>query len=231
MPKYFIYARKSTEDEERQQLSIPAQIDELRQFAKKEKLKVIDTFIESKTAKKPGRKLFNQMLEKIELGVADSIISWHPDRLARNAVDSGQILHLLDTNKLVDLKFPTLQFQNNAQGLFMLSISFGQSKYFIDNLSENTKRGLRQKIRQGGYPTQAPLGYLNDRLNKTVIVDKKKAPIIKQAFNHYSTGKYSLEAISNFFAKQGILSRHGNHLKKWTIKIKIPAILRSIKYL
>ena len=218
MPKYFIYARKSTEDEERQQLSIPAQIDELRVFSKKENLKVIDTFIESKTAKKPGRKLFNQMLEKIELGIADGIISWHPDRLARNAVDSGKILHLLDTNKLVDLKFPTLQFQNNAQGLFMLSISFGQSKYFVDNLSENTKRGLRQKIKQGGYPSQAPLGYLNDRLNKSIEVDKVKAPIVKQAFKLYSTGQYSLEAISAFFAKHKILSRHGNHIKKWTIK-------------
>ena len=218
MPKYFIYARKSTEDEERQQLSIPAQIDELRTFAKKENLKVIDTFIESKTAKKPGRKLFNQMLRKIEEGGANGIICWHPDRLARNAVDSGQVLHLLDTKKLIDLKFPTLQFQNNAQGLFMLSISFGQSKYFVDNLSENTKRGLRQKIKQGGYPSQAPLGYLNDRLNKTIEVDKVKAPIVVKAFKLYSTGQYSLEAISAFFAKYKLFSKTGKHFHKNRIK-------------
>ena len=78
MPKYFIYARKSTDDEERQQLSIPAQIDELRTFSQKENLEVIDTLIESKTAKKPGRKLFNEMLSRIEAGEADGIISWHP---------------------------------------------------------------------------------------------------------------------------------------------------------
>lgn len=59
MPRYFIYARKSTEDGERQQLSIPAQIEELRTFSHKENLQVVDTLIESKTAKKPGRKIFN----------------------------------------------------------------------------------------------------------------------------------------------------------------------------
>ena len=93
MPKYFIYCRKSTEDEERQQLSIPAQIDELRTFAQKENLEVLDTLIESKTAKSPGRKIFNQMLLRLEAGEADGIISWHPDRLARNAVDAGRIIY------------------------------------------------------------------------------------------------------------------------------------------
>src|SRR3989344_6689712 len=136
MPKYFIYARKSTESEERQQLSIPAQLDELRDFAKKNNLQVIDSFIESKTAKRPGRKIFNQMIGKIEQGEADGILSWHADRLARNAVDAGRIIYLLDTKKLVDLKFPTVMFQNNPNGLFMLSIAFGQSKYYVDFLSE-----------------------------------------------------------------------------------------------
>ncbi|MDZ7586782.1 MAG: recombinase family protein [Patescibacteria group bacterium] len=78
MPKYFIYARKSTDDEQRQLLSIPAQIDELRVFSQKENLEVLDTFIESKTAKKPGRKIFNQMISRIENDEADGIISWHP---------------------------------------------------------------------------------------------------------------------------------------------------------
>ena len=76
---YFIYARKSTDDEERQQLSIPAQLDELRTFAQKEGLVIADTFIESKTAKVPGRELFNQMLDRIEKGEAQGILSWHPD--------------------------------------------------------------------------------------------------------------------------------------------------------
>src|SRR3989344_383276 len=221
MPRYFIYARKSTEDGERQQLSIPAQIEELRTFSHKENLQVVDTLIESKTAKKPGRKIFNEMLERVEAGEADGIISWHADRLARNAVDAGRIIYLLDTKKLVDLKFPTVMFQNNPNGLFMLSIAFGQSKYYVDSLSENTKRGLRQKIRQGGYPSLAPVGYLNERLDKTISIDRKKAPIILEAFNLYSTGNYSMEAICKFLAANKVLGVRANKLMKVDIVKRI----------
>jgi len=178
-PSYFIYARKSTDDEERQQLSIPAQIDELKSFAQKEGLTVIDTIIESKTAKAPGRELFNLMIERINKGESQGILAWHPDRLARNAVDAGRIVYLLDRNILVDLKFPTFWFQNTSQGLFMLSIAFGQSKYYVDSLSENTKRGLRQKVRLGWMPAVAPRGYKNDQLTKTIIKDPKEWKAIK----------------------------------------------------
>lgn len=130
-PIYFLYARKSTESEERQQLSIPAQIDELNFFAQKENLVIANILTESKTAKQPGRIVFNEMIKRIESGEASGILAWHPDRLARNAVDAGQIVYLLDTGKLLDLKFPTFWFQNTSQGLFMLSIAFEQSKYTL----------------------------------------------------------------------------------------------------
>ena len=232
MPKYFIYARKSTDDEERQLLSIPAQIDELRTFAKKENLEVIDTLIESKTAKKPGRKIFNDLLSRIELGEADGIISWHPDRLARNAVDAGRIIYLLDTKKLVDLKFPTVMFQNNPQGLFMLSIAFGQSKYYVDSLSENTKRGLRQKVRRGEYPSFAPFGYLNDSRTKTIVMDKKKSVIAKQMFELYAKGDQRLEDIADFLAKSGIKSRSGKriHINRVTFMLHNPFYYGHFKY-
>jgi len=122
--KYFIYARKSTEDEEKQQLSIPGQITELKQFASSNKIKVEDILTETKSAKTPGRKVFNQLLGKIEKGEAQGILSWHPDRLARNAVDAGQIGDLLNTGKLLDLKFPSFWFEKTPQGLFMLNMPF-----------------------------------------------------------------------------------------------------------
>ena len=93
--KYYLYARKSTDEDDRQVLSIEGQVTELREFAIKEKLEVIDEFIESKTAKVPGRPIFNKMIEQIELGGhSDSIgiLAWHPDRLARNSVDGGKII-------------------------------------------------------------------------------------------------------------------------------------------
>ena len=150
--RYIIYTRKSTEDEDRQILSIEAQLVELKEFAAKEKLEIVASLYEAKTAKEPGRTKFAEMLQKIERGEADGIISWHPDRLARNSVDGGKIIYMIDRGLIKSLKFPTFWFEPTPQGLFMLQIAFGQSKYYVDSLSENTKRGLRQKIRNGVWP-------------------------------------------------------------------------------
>ena len=161
MIKYIAYCRKSTDEPDRQILSIEAQFAELEEFAAKENLKITQFITESKTAKEPGREKFAEVLEMIESGQAAGIISWHPDRLARNSIDGGKIIYLLDTGKILDLKFPSFWFENTPQGKFMLSIAFGQSKYYVDNLSENVKRGNRQKLRRGEWPNQAPFGYLN----------------------------------------------------------------------
>ena len=166
--KYFIYARKSTDSEERQVLSIEAQLAELKEFAAKEKLEIVASLCEAKTAKEPGRTVFGEMLDRIEKGAAQGILAWHPDRLARNSIDGGRIIYLLDTGKLKDLKFPTFWFDNTPQGKFMLNIAFGQSKYYIDNLSENIKRGHRAKLRKGIWPSFAPLGYLNNNKTKGI---------------------------------------------------------------
>jgi len=160
MLKYYLYARKSTDDEDRQVLSIESQINELREYAKKENLFIVEEFVEVKTAKEPGRPIFSFMLKQIEAGLADGILAWHPDRLARNSVDGGKIIYFVDLGIIKDLRFPTYRFDNTAQGKFMLSIVFGQSKYYIDNLSENIRRGMREKLRRGVWPGYAPLGIL-----------------------------------------------------------------------
>ena len=110
--KYFIYTRKSTDSEERQVLSIESQLAELKEFAAKEKLEIVASLCEAKTAKEPGRTVFGEMLDRIEKGEAQGILAWHPDRLERNSIDGGMIIYLLDTGKLKDLKFPTFWFDN-----------------------------------------------------------------------------------------------------------------------
>ena len=216
--KFFLYARKSTDVEDKQVLSIEAQLTELREFAKREKIYIVEKLIEKQSAKIPGRPIFNQMLKRIEKGEANGILSWHPDRLARNSVDGGKIIYLLDIGKLQYLKFPQFWFEDTPQGKFMLSIAFGQSKYFVDSLSENTKRGLRQKVRRGEYPSLAPIGYLNDVRTKTIAVDKKKTKTIKSAFELYVQGNSTLQDISDFLAHHGILSRGGKRIHKDRIK-------------
>ena len=86
--------------------------------------------MESKTAKEPGREIFNDMIASIEKNDAEGILAWHPDRLARNSIDGGRIIYLVDTGKITTLKFPTFWFDPTPQGKFMLSIAFGQSKYY-----------------------------------------------------------------------------------------------------
>ena len=212
MTKYFLYIRKSTDEDDRQVLSLEAQETELKEFAEKEKLQIVDIFRESQTAREPGRLIFNQMLDRIEKGEAEGILAWHPDRLARNSVDGGKIIFLIDSGKIQSLKFPTFWFEATPQGKFMLNIAFGQSKYFVDNLSENTKRGLRQKLRQGEMPGYAPLGYLNDLRNHTMVKDPQRFSLVKKLFELYATGNYSLKDLQKKITSAGLLSRKGNKL-------------------
>ena len=209
MSHFFLYARKSTDVEDKQILSIDAQTNELREFAAREGLNVVEELIEKQSAKIPGRPIFNAMLERIEAGEADGILAWHPDRLARNSIDGGRIIYLLDTGKIKTLKFPTVRFESDPQGKFMLNIMFGQSKYYVDSLSENTKRGLREKVRRGEYPGPAPIGYLNDYRTKRIIVDKERAPLVKEAFERYATGTVTLDVLRHFFADNKVWTRNG----------------------
>jgi site-specific DNA recombinase len=193
--RYFAYCRKSTDDEDHQVLSIESQQQELKRYAEREKLQVVETKIEARSAKNLGRPVFNELLRRIEHGEADGILSWHPDRLARNALDGGRIIHLLDTGNLTSLKFPTYTFENTSQGKFMLAIMFGQSKYYVDSLSENVRRGNRTKRERGWFPGLAPIGYLNGRSDtgeKIIISDPDRFPIMKRLWGLLLSGGYSV---------------------------------------
>ena len=225
--KYILYARKSTEEDDRQVLSIEAQLVELQEYAAKEKLEIVASFQEAKTAKEPGRIKFAEMLAILEFGKADGIISWHPDRLARNSVDGGKIIHFVDRGLIKSLKFPTFWFEPTPQGLFMLNIAFGQSKYFVDNLRENVKRGLRQKIRNGVWPGWAPVGYLNNAKTRGIDVDSDKAPKVRKLFEMYATGAYTLNSLASWCKEHNL---RGN-LGKEVALSNVQSILQNIFYI
>ena len=208
--KYFLYARKSSEAEERQAMSIEAQIHELTELAKRENIFIAETFIESKSAKIPGRKEFARMIEKIHASKEPvSILAWHPDRLARNSIDGGQIIYLIDIKKICGLKFSTFWFEPTPQGLFMLQVAFGQSKYYSDNLSENVKRGIRQKLRRGECLGLAPIGYVNNPKTRNIDADPVKSKIITKLFKEVALGKHTLDSASERLSFFGIAGRSG----------------------
>ncbi len=212
--KFFIYARKSTDDKDRQVRSIDDQLAEVRELASRRGLHVVDVLLEKQSAKKPGRPVFNEMLTRIERGEANGILAWHPDRLARNMLDGGRIIHLLDTGVLSDLKFPTIDFQPNSQGKLTLAMLFGMSKYYVDNLSENIRRGQRQKVRNGIWPMVAPVGYVNDRSTRTIVIDPVAGPLVRKAFELHATGNYTLDRLTDTVNAMGLVSHQRTYRGK-----------------
>jgi hypothetical protein len=159
------------------------------------------------------------------------ILAWHPDRLARNSVDGGQIIYLIDIGKVVKLVFPVFWFEPTPQGLFMLQIAFGQAKYYSDNLSENVKRGNRNKVKRGEWLGRPPYGYVRSKTRNIEIVPEQ-AEIVRQLFKFFSTSRYSFSDLSRYLFNLGIKNRSGCLLKCCYVKriLTNPAYIGLIKY-
>ncbi len=188
--KYFIYARKSSEPDDRQVLSIESQIDELKSIAKKENLKILNIFTESKSAKEPGRPVFNELINRIYNGEAKGILCWKLDRLARNPVDGGQISWLLQQGVIESIKTFGREYKPSDNVLIM-SVELGMANQFIRDLRDNTKRGLKTKVDKGWMPQLAPIGYINNVIDKTIEKDPERFEIVKRMWKLMLTGTYS----------------------------------------
>ncbi len=158
------------------------------------------------------------MMAKVEKSEGVGILAWHPDRLARNSIDGGRIIYAVDTRKIVSLHFPTFWFEPTPQGLFMLQVAFGQSKYYSDNLAENIKRGFRQKLRRGEWLNLAPFGYQNNPLKHNIEPHPTEARIVKLMFEEYAKGTYGYESLAQFLADLGVVSKNRTPLAKFSIK-------------
>ena len=167
------------------------------------------------------------MIQEIEAHEDIGILAWHPDRLARNSIDGGKIIYLVDKEQITSLKFPTFWFDSTPQGKFMLNIAFGQSKYYIDNLSENIKRGIRQKLRRGELPGLAPVGYLNELRHHTIVKDPERCKAVRKMFEAYATGDKTLEDLQKLSLSLGLVSRRTG---KALVLARIDHMLRNSFY-
>ncbi len=217
--KYCLYARKSTESDEKQTMSIEAQIREMLEIAQKEKLEVVEIRQESKSAKAVGnRPVYNQLLADIESGLFNGIITWAPDRLSRNAGDLGKIVDLMDAEHLQEIRTHGQTFHNNPNEKFLLMILCSQAKLENDNRGKNIKRGMRAACERGRKPGLPPLGYQIKRDPSRIrgeckiILDDDKAKHIQRLFHLITDEDKSGREAWEITYNEGFRTRSGKKL-------------------
>ena len=228
--KYGLYARKSTESDERQALSIESQKKEMEQIAVKENLKIEKTYEEKHSAKESrSRPSFINLITDLEQEIINSILVWSPDRLSRNAGDLGDLVDLMDKGKLLEIRTYNQVFSNNPNHKFLLMILCSQAKLENDNRGINIKRGIRNKYSQGWLPRPAPIGYLNLKIGTQakIILDQDRAPYIRQIFEKVGLEGMKVKDLRVWIYKNTQLrSKNGKPIAKSVIY----SILRSPFY-
>lgn len=209
--RYIIYCRKSSESDERQIQSLSDQITTLTSFITTRGLQINgDPLQESKSAKIPGRPVFNKLVQMIEDGEVNGIILLNPSRLSRNTIDTGRIIYLMDQGKLLEVVTPYQIFKNNPYDKFMLNLLCTQAKLENDNKSVNVQESLKLKAERGVFPGRARPGYKNNSEKPQGLRDISAHPIyfqlMRKLFDLALTGNYSIERLVEEAAKLGIRS-------------------------
>jgi len=209
--KYCLYARKSSESDERQAMSIDSQVKEMSDLARREGIKITKVLHESYSAKQSSqRPVFLQLLTEIRSGEVNSVLTWAPDRLSRNAGDLGSLVDLMDDKKLVKIRTYSQSFTNTPSEKFMLMILCSQAKLENDNKGENVKRGIRAKCEMGWRPCMPPIGYYNRAMAgiKDIVIDPDRGPFIEEMFSRAANGD-SGRKIKLWLDSIGATSRKG----------------------
>lgn len=214
--KYCLYARKSSEEDERQALSIDSQIKEMMNIAQREGLDITEIRRESHSAKASGaRPIYKQLLADIRLGKFSGILTWAPDRLSRNAGDLGSLVDLMDQGLLKEIRTHGQRFTNNPNEKFLLMILCSQAKLENDNRGINVKRGQKTRAEMGYRPCMAPLGYLHERpageSRSRIVVDPKRGTYVTQMFEHVAYHGASGRVLYKWLKEEGFRTR-GNKL-------------------
>lgn len=215
--KYCLYARKSTEQEDKQALSIDSQVNEMQELAERENLEIVEIKRESHSSKEVGqRPIYNELINEIKQGKFNGILTWAPDRLSRNAGDLGAVVDLMDQKLLLEIRTYGQKFTNNPNEKFLLMILGSQAKLENDNKMVNVKRGLRARCEMGLWPSVPPTGYLPnpDRKKKCVVIlDEHRSHVIKQMYEKVAYNGWSGRKLFRWLKEEvDFRTKNGKHL-------------------
>ncbi len=229
------YVRVSSKEQEAEGFSIDAQLRLLKDYASKQSITLEKVFMEAETAKVAGRKAFGDMLRYLAQNPGRVILVEKVDRLYRNFADYVKVdglgveLHFVKDGMVVSES-------SKSQDKFLHGIRVLMAKNYVDNLSEEIRKGLDEKAAQGIYPTHAPLGYLNAQepgtKRKIIVPDPARAHLVKELFELYGTGSHSLETLTKHARRQGLTTKKGLNLPKSAIDqiLKHPAYCGIIRW-
>ena len=217
--KYFLYARKSTEGEDRQVASIGDQIKAMKKIAIEKGLEIVEIFEESKSAKNLGRPIFNEMIQRIIKGEASGIICWKADRLARNMIDGGLLIDILSKGQIAHIQAYDAEYKSQDNVLF-LAIAFGFSTQYSKDLAVNVKRGMTSRAERGWFPNHAPAGYKSIRKShkaESIVVKDSNFILVRKLFDKVLKTQCSIYDLCNYSKELGLKTSQGNDIKGSTM--------------
>ncbi len=212
--KCVLYARVSSKEQEKEGFSIPAQRKLLREYARNNDMLVTKEFVDVETAKVAGRGQFGEMLSYLKGNTNVKIVLVEKtDRLYRNIKDWVTLDELELEIHFVKDNY-TMSQNSRSSEKFLHGIKVLMAKNYIDNLSEEVKKGLAEKAAQGKWPHRAPVGYVNNKMTHTIEPDPEKAALIRRLFEDYSTGEKSLVQLAEIAKGSGLFSRNSQTINK-----------------
>jgi site-specific DNA recombinase len=213
--RYFLYVRKSSESDERQVASIDSQIEESVKIATEKKLEIVETFKEEKSALKPGRPIFNKMIEDIKKGRANGILCWKLNRLARNLADGGNIIHMLQTSVIQQI-YTFTKVHLPTDDVLPIAIEFGMANQYSRDLSVDTLRGQRKQIKDGWMPHKPPPGYLNNKYKSPnldpIYMDPLSFPIMKKLWDILLKERCTIDKLYRISQDMGLKNSKGGKI-------------------
>ncbi len=203
--RYLIYARKSSESEDKQAQSIEDQLHELRTLAQQRNLQVVGELTEARSAKAPGgRPVFAELVARINAGQADALLCWHVNRLFRNPVDFGTVSWMLQTGTLQEIHTPH-QVHRCGDNVLLLSVENGMANQYILDLKKAVVRGLNSKVAKGWFPHRAPEGYRN--VDGIIEKDPERFPLVRQIFDMVLSEGHSIPRVLSIIRDWGYTTK------------------------